>query len=912
MSDSEAQTITKLITTNVELDNIGYGSQGATLDIGGQSNSDKGVEEFKITAKNGVWLTAAVSQGAGENNHLERIELQTGSNGYFRVGTQKNDPNHVVALVDQDFTKGGLVDVQQVEASNAGSVAINSWVSDAVLSRYDLKDTGLFTTDDTDALIDYNLTSGNDVLNLAIDTDVLEAVDTKVAVKSGDGNDVVTVMASNGLTGDKAVALQVNTAAAGWLVNQQLLDNITIDAGAGNDWVLTPGAGAAIINAGAGNDVVRVDNAGDRGVFVFNNATTDIQKLVTNQDIVSNSDDALSNGANDTAQTYNFFKAQVQVSFKGFESKFVTIDSTNYQTTTKQINQAIKKAVNEDAVLSKLMFAHDNEGNALGLESLIDGLLATNELVIDIIPPVAFDANETAAAKAAREKAGNLMLTTDDLTKADAAYKQATGTLNTGAIDTAVTNAEGLYASEFGTINSAPYTTLPTATNDATAYVAGTNGVVTLTVSAETTGAGTVTVGGRTISLDDLTADVNNTAAEIAAELNLLKTNSPTTTLAFGATNIPLSAITIANALAAVTFTVDANWMGDNSVANLTGLTPVFALGTATGAAVGAGAVVTTPGTATTPESQTITFASPDKDGTITVGGINVAVLATDTAAQVGDKVQAALHEQTIGGQVVSVTDNNAGVVTIKFPAVGGDVAAVTVTQVASTNVTGTASGAESDNVINLGSGQDVLTLGTGALSNDTVQITGYDNGVNTIVNFTAGAVADNNGADLLDFNAYLTSVNATTKAPIAKTVSADNADVVVDNSVTIIEFNDGTALEIADVAVTFDSLTAANVKAMINGTEVGGTHYFGELDLNLTAGAANSTSNYVILVHDNAQVGNENNEGVYKAFHVTSTGTSTDAADVKLIGTFDFGETAAGNSYLDGLVASNLGQGIA
>ncbi|HKM14478.1 MAG TPA: hypothetical protein VJY63_00945 [Marinospirillum sp.] len=388
-------TITKLISTNLDADNVGYGSQGATVNLAGQSASDKGVEEIKVTATNNVWFTKLESKAA--TDHLARIELQSGSNGYFNVGTQKG--SSVTSLVNENFNSAGLVDVQQVIATNASSTAINSFVSEDVLSRYEFEDTGIYTADDSKAAITYNLSSGKDVLNLAIDTEVLEAVDTQVNVSTGAGNDVITVAAVNDLGG----MVQVATNSGGWLTNQQLNNNITINAGNGNDWILTPGAGNATINAGAGNDVVRTDNEGSKAVLVFNNATTDVNELIAgagySNGLTSNSDAAYSAGANNVAQTYNLFQATVKVSFKGFESDAIVIDSTDYKTSTLQINQAIKAAVNNDAVLSKLIAAHDNDGNALAIESLIDGGLNLSDLNIQITAPNLADLEEDEVAK---------------------------------------------------------------------------------------------------------------------------------------------------------------------------------------------------------------------------------------------------------------------------------------------------------------------------------------------------------------------------------------------------------------------------------------------------------------------------------------------------------------------------------
>ncbi|WP_028304593.1 beta strand repeat-containing protein [Oceanospirillum maris] len=897
----------KLITTNLDANNVGYGSQGATVNLAGQSASDKGVEEIKVTATNGVWLTALKSKAT--TDHLERIELQTGSNGYFRVGTQKNADTHVVALVDQQFadvttggttTKGGgLVDVQQVEAGAAGSTAINSWISDAVLSRYEMKDTGIYTADDSQAAITYNLTSGQDVLNLAIDTDVLEAVDTKVNVSTGAGDDIITVMASKDLNATGKVAA-IQESGTGWLINQQLNNNVKIDAGAGNDWVLTPGSGNATINAGAGNDVVRVDNAGDRAVFVFNNATTDVNELIAgagySNGLTSNSDNSLSAGANNVAQTFDFYKAVVKVTFKGFESKYITIDSTNYTTTTQQINQAIKAAVNNDPVLNKLIAAMDNDGNALAIESLIDGTIDLTDLVIDIQGPATYSTSETdiAAAKAA----GKVMLANGEAAKADAVYLADGKTSTTATIDT--TTADGLYDTQYGTSSTGanPFAAAPNVADDVTPYDAGTDGTFAVTVDASSiSAAGVATLGGLNIALTDQTDDTV-AAGEFVAALDALKTANGATTMAFGANNIPLSALTFTSALGVVTIEIDADWMADNSLAAaVVGDVPVFAAGGATGAA--AAAAVGVAGTPATEETQTITFAAATADGTLNVGGITVNVSNGDADTVVAGAVETALNAAFAAGTPVNgVTfDTGAtvsvagGVVTIEYPASAGDVGAITVSQAGvGANITGGVSGAESDNVVNLGTGSDVLTLGTGAESNDTVVFTGYNLGEKSIVNFTTAVATSTQGDDLLDFTSYLNTVDAN-KAVINNTVAGDFGTT---NAVVLVNFTaDNSTLDSTAGTVkylTFDELTESNVKALLNNTNAGGA-------IDAVSGlSATAVNNNVLMVQ-----GTGDDANVYKAFHVT-TGATSATADVKLIGTFDFGD-----DLVSGLATADL-----
>lgn len=448
---TESSDIGKLISTNLDADNVGYGSQGASVNIAGQSASDKGVEELKLTAKNGVWFTTLESETENGTNHLQSIQLQSGSEGYFNVGSQKG--KSVVDLKDEQFgdntvtgKKGaGLTDVREVVANNAGSTAINSFISKDVLNReYNTKDTGAFGSDDV--AINYNLSSGRDVLNLAVDQKVMEAVDTKINIDTGAGDDVIHFQVTNSLT-----AGQVNKAGNGsWLTNQQLLDNVVVNAGDGNDQVVLTGAGNVTVNAGTGDDEVRADNSGGLAVFLFNNGNT------SNLATLSNSDNALSSSANGVAQTYNLFKATVKVTFLGFESKAIVIDSTNFKTSTLQINQAIKKAIAESPQLSKLLAAHDNAGNALGLESLVDGKLNLSDLKISITAPADYKANETAAEQAARVASGQEMLSSTDLL--DAA-KSVNPTTTTPISISELTNAanslnNSVYNAEFATTDT--------------------------------------------------------------------------------------------------------------------------------------------------------------------------------------------------------------------------------------------------------------------------------------------------------------------------------------------------------------------------------------------------------------------------------------------------------------------------
>jgi hypothetical protein len=60
------------------------------------------------------------------------------------------------------------------------------------------------------------------------------------------------------------------------------------------------------------------------------------------------------------------------VTFRGLTAT-ATVANTSYKSSDLQINQAIKSAINNDAVLSKLLVAEDGPANTLVVTALSDG-----------------------------------------------------------------------------------------------------------------------------------------------------------------------------------------------------------------------------------------------------------------------------------------------------------------------------------------------------------------------------------------------------------------------------------------------------------------------------------------------------------------------------------------------------------
>ena len=230
------------------------------------------------------------------------------------------------------------------------------------------------------------------------------------------------------------------------------------------------------------------------------------------------------------------------------------------------------------------------------------------------------------------------------------------------------------------------------------------------------------------------------------------------------------------------------------------------------------------------------------------------------------------------------------------------------------TDITGADSQHISDNTITGGLGDDILVLGTGENSNDTLVYVAGQFGNDKIVNFVAGAApalpADPNGTDKLDFTSWL---NNTTKGAaatdlevrVATELKAAGAAVTLDaNDVTIIDFNAlaayATGASVFAAGTNFGNLTNAQVLGALN--SAGG----------FTVGTAATTlvgdvqKSLIFVQNNTATLPAVANLGEYKVYEVTSTkvaGENFTAAT--LVGSLDFGSAQAFdiNNFVGGAV---------
>jgi len=438
---------TEKVTSKIILDDVGRGSTGGDLVVGGLSIGDtstsRGVERFEIEVRDNSKLQTINST----NNTLQEVTLVNGvtsSSSHAYVATVANQGSLSVlgnvavgnnisggslidaALPGTDTFNGGnqhnafgFSDVRLIDATAfVGNFAFTAEITERSIAKYiNLVDTQPNPAPDTlnafGAVADFQYLggAGNDNFNIQINPEVAGSrsrllvgrEDFTFKVDGGAGNDTITVRLTNGEPGQ----------AQDWYNNQDLNHNITVDGGDGNDTIWTPGAGDIVILGGAGNDTIYTDNTGVQTIRTAGAvgyagtptapATADVFAQwifnTTDQTVTGLAARDINDVRSDANNSYNLFNGRLTVDFRGIAAT-VTVPGTAYRTTDLHLNQAIKKAIKDDAVLSKLLVAKDGPANTLIVESLIDGAHVAGDLTINIVAPAVgtLAVNDIAAA----------------------------------------------------------------------------------------------------------------------------------------------------------------------------------------------------------------------------------------------------------------------------------------------------------------------------------------------------------------------------------------------------------------------------------------------------------------------------------------------------------------------------------
>lgn len=260
----------ELITTTVELDNVGRTSAGGTLDISSLGNL--GVEKFNVNVDRSSWLVkmkstdhagngaSVVDDEDGQAEYLQEVHLANkGANGNLKVGTT------VSGRLDGRVAEG-LTDVRVVDGSafkgvlNLGINLTNNGNNGSVVRYLDKSTTP----------VEFNYTGGvnNDLLNVDVATAVANHKNFVMNINAGAGDDRVVLTTGgrlnttsvDGGTGTNTIVVAANVGIDGAgqdsLVNAfksfKNFQNYEIEAGNHNFTGLTGVQNVVVANVNGG------------------------------------------------------------------------------------------------------------------------------------------------------------------------------------------------------------------------------------------------------------------------------------------------------------------------------------------------------------------------------------------------------------------------------------------------------------------------------------------------------------------------------------------------------------------------------------------------------------------------------------------------------------------------------------
>jgi len=382
MTSGEGATTPALTQTNVIFDRVGKNSQGGDFVAGSDSTGDSGsagIQQFNIDVDRDSWLTSVAST----NNWLEVMNIENIAENSDGEGSLKIDE---------------VVDVRVINASTMeGSANITAELTEAVTAKYlDLQDDQANPSADNsedsfldvvDTIFSYTFGSNDDVFNLTLSNSNLAAAGTTnredfvMEIDGNAGDDTITTIIGDGSGNDGVF----------WYDNSSINANLEIDGGDGNDTITTLGAGNFIIDGGNGNDTVYADNSGFAATWVVG-ANNDLLGDLSSQNVGSF---FLVDGTVTVTLDDIVVVNDADEYLSGYEATADIPTGDNYTVTQLHINQAIKDAINNDDVLSKLLVAKDGPANTLVIESLIDGAVTVDNLDITVTTPDYTDASYT-------------------------------------------------------------------------------------------------------------------------------------------------------------------------------------------------------------------------------------------------------------------------------------------------------------------------------------------------------------------------------------------------------------------------------------------------------------------------------------------------------------------------------------
>jgi len=394
---ADFETEDQPVSINVELTKVGRGFDGGYLQVGAKSMHN-GIPVMNVTVIGGEELPNSLAALGTTGGKLDTVNIKSDRNdrsSYASLEIRGEDDDvfmqDSLKLVNANEFYGDLLLGTVTDVSNLFTLTATGGGDITFYGNLDGNASGNFS---------YTTGAGDDTVDVSIDGDAVDRVGTSLSINTGAGADEINVSLSQGVSQR----------------TMYLLDNLKVNAGAGDDYVEVNGKGRFDIVAGSGSDFVNI-NSGTEGDWEFG-SFTGIQPFADRV----------------------LYQADLTISFAGFEGKarVNTTLANNYIATQLDINQAIIDAIASNPELARLLTTSKGEGlQQLIVESTVGG---ENALAISLYQP------EVVAASAG---AGQVVLTT-------AAQWQAVaqGLIKTGAVANSLTvSTEGDTRTALNTID---------------------------------------------------------------------------------------------------------------------------------------------------------------------------------------------------------------------------------------------------------------------------------------------------------------------------------------------------------------------------------------------------------------------------------------------------------------------------
>lgn len=382
--DTPAVTENLPLTINVDVEKVGRDGEGGHLVVGGKDFGSEGDGEEDQSDGFEV-INLYVSGNEDQPSDMEFISstdstLQTVNiidsatwtgaslrirdafNGAATNAEFRNDDN--VETVDATQFSGDLTIGDDVAMNNVDTFTATGGGDITVNANIDGDEKGAFTM---------TTGTGNDDIDVALDGDAVDTVDTSFSINAGSGNNSVRVVMEEAAPVAGAAGVSLNTT--------RDLNNLSITTSGGVDDIELVGGstGAAdgdayfTIDAGDGSDFVRIESGDDNGTTQGDatKGTWSIGSLTEPQTWVDRV----------------LYEATLTVSFAGFEQT-VTIDTDangNFIADQITINNAVKAAIAANSELSRLLStAEGTASQVLTINALVEG---HNDLTIAVNQP---------------------------------------------------------------------------------------------------------------------------------------------------------------------------------------------------------------------------------------------------------------------------------------------------------------------------------------------------------------------------------------------------------------------------------------------------------------------------------------------------------------------------------------------